>query len=192
MLDHHQRFLKIPRFSLNFHQTLRPRIFRSERTKSCRIPFKMNELPSVAFLCVFRSTRATVRQFRSVSLIVQQPHIHVCALSVNSVRDSTRALCAYRIARSVYARIIDRNIIFIESTGHNGLIDREKDFQKETTRRPKVGVVSFQESFSRLQPLAYILSTPTRRTTVLQWDGALESLQGDYEQEILAEEFYAG
>ena len=98
---------------------------------TCR-PFRI----TLTHVYAKRSARAPVAHFCSVQH-QNLNHIHAHTLSVYSTREIARTLCAHDFVRSVRARIIDRNIIFIESSGHTRFIDRSTQLLKKTNPQPK-------------------------------------------------------
>ena len=119
-----------PRFTTKISQTLRPRVFRPKSTKSCRIPFNLNGVPSVAPVAqhiapcawIFRvhaslragCSRSTKSQSRRFGKFLT--HIHApCTSRAHQTQDTARVRL-----------IIVRNFIVTESTGHTGHIDRNQ------------------------------------------------------------------
>ena len=137
LLELYQRFLNFmdtyqpnSRFSSILRQTLRPRIFRPESTKTCDFPFKINSVPSVAHnhthIPCTSHDHAPVADFAPTWTEFWFTHIR-----------APWTWHAHQTQDTAYVRlIIVRNFILTESIGHTEVLDWRIHFSKKTTCRP--------------------------------------------------------
>ena len=94
--EHHARKSPSQAFSTKIHQTLRPRVFRPESTKSCDSRWFLNELPSVAliFMCAHTFPRRLLF-FRWIWIGRPVPRIHMRALHMFAHQHKDTARCAF-------------------------------------------------------------------------------------------------